>query len=130
MNISNYNLSLTEISKRERETDSIFDDHMGSSNGKQNGERENNKRRSHFRRIFYTNNTPRPVSYAGIDQDHEEYRTSIRPMSMIDVGPFDNFEMSETIPTETPININPISHGSPPPLITGRQILVPNCFFE
>lgn len=74
---------------------------MGSSNGKQNVEKENNKRRLHFRRIFQTNNTPRPVSYAGINQYYEEQHISTRPMSMVDVGPIDNLEINENIPTET-----------------------------
>jgi len=73
---------------------------MGSNNGKQNGNKENNKRRLHFRRIFQTNNTPRPVSYAGINQYYDEHQISTRPISMIDVGPFDNLEeINENIPT-------------------------------
>jgi len=62
---------------------------MGANNGKQHGEKETNKRRSHFRRLFQSNRTPRPVSYAGIDQVYEENSISTRPMSMIDVGPVD-----------------------------------------
>jgi len=74
---------------------------MGSSNGKQNGEKENNKRRLYLRRLFQINNTPRPVSYSGINQYYEEYQASTRPMSMIDVGPFDNLESNQNIPIET-----------------------------
>lgn len=81
-----------------------LDDHMGSSNGKHAGEKENNKRRSHFRRLFQINHTPRPVSYAGANEYYEEQQTSTRPMSMIDVGPIDNLEISETTPT---MNLSP-----------------------
>jgi len=70
---------------------------MGSNNGKQNVNKENNKRRLHFRRIFQINNTPRPVSYAGINQYYDEQQISTRPISMIDVGPIDNLEITATI---------------------------------
>jgi hypothetical protein len=68
---------------------------MGSNNGKQCGKTENNKRRTSFRRIFQTNNTSRPVSYAGTNQYHEEHQASIRPLSMIDAVPLNNLETSE-----------------------------------
>jgi hypothetical protein len=90
---------------------------MGSSNGKQNN---NNKRRLHFRRIFQTNNTQRPVSYAGINQYYDEHQSSIRPISMIDVGPIGNLEINENIPIETISDMNPISQCSFPPITTGK----------
>jgi len=93
---------------------------MGSSNGKQNGEKVNNKRRLHFRRIFKTNDTPRPVSYAGIDRYCEEHEISTRPMSMIDVGSFNNLEINENIPHEIISEINPISQYSSQLLIIGK----------
>ncbi|CAF5110927.1 unnamed protein product, partial [Rotaria socialis] len=73
----------------------------GSNNGKQDGSKENNKRRTTFRRILQTssrqpNGTSRPVSYAGINQYYEEHHhhhhNSTRPMSMINVVPFGNLE--------------------------------------
>ncbi|CAF2718715.1 unnamed protein product [Rotaria sp. Silwood2] len=74
---------------------------MGSNNGKQDGRKENYKRRSSFRRILNIssrgiNNPSRPVSYAGINQYCEEQRTSIRPISMINVVPFNKLEISKT----------------------------------
>ena len=84
---------------------------MGSSNGKHDGEKENNKRRSHFRRLFQSNHTPRPVSYAGTNEYYEEHPISTRPMSMIDVGPFDNFELEENLSPSITTTMN--SYASP-----------------
>lgn len=73
---------------------------MGANSGKHQSEKEINKRRSHFRRLFQSNHTPRPVSYAGIDQHYEENSISTRPMSMIDVGPVDNLDVVESSDTQ------------------------------
>ena len=75
---------------------------MGCSNGKQNGERENNRRRSSIKKILRfqsrrASNPPRPVSYAGIDQHHRAHQTSTRPLSMFDAVPFHKLETSEII---------------------------------
>ncbi len=86
--------------------------HMGSNNGKHDGEKENNKRRSHFRRLFQINHTPRPLSYAGINEYYEEQQISTRPMSMIDVGPFDNLELEENLFPST-MNSSSSSCSSP-----------------
>jgi hypothetical protein len=88
---------------------------MGSSNGKHDGEKENNKRRSHFRRLFQSNQTPRPVSYAGTNEYYEEHQISTRPMSMIDVGPIDNLEFEENLSPTTmnSTTSSPSSYASP-----------------
>ena len=91
---------------------------MGSSNGKQNGEKKNTKRRSSFRRILRissreTNHTPRPVSYSGINQYCEDHQASNRPMSMFNVISFDFLEETSIDDLSTiPIAINPISQSS------------------
>ena len=85
---------------------------MGSRNGKHANEKENNKRRSHFRRIFQINNTPRPLSYAGTNQYFQEDQLSTRPMSMIDVGPFDdNSDLNPNNPCETMSSTAPSTSG-------------------
>lgn len=73
---------------------------MGSNNGKQHARGDNHKRRPTIRRILQISSrqrssTSRPVSYAGINQYYEDYHQSNRPMSMIDVAPFDSFEISK-----------------------------------
>lgn len=74
---------------------------MGSSNSKQNGEKDHNKRRSSLRRVLtissrHKNKALRPLSYAGINQYYDECHISTRPMSMINAVPFDNLEISKT----------------------------------
>lgn len=73
---------------------------MGSSNGKQHEEKGRYRRRSSIRKIlrFRSTNPPRPVSYAGIDeQSPREHQISIRPLSMYDVVPFHHLERSKLI---------------------------------
>jgi hypothetical protein len=91
---------------------------MGSSNGKQNGEKKNTNRKSSFRRILHissrqTNQTPRPVSYSGINQYCEEHQASNRPMSMFNVVSLDFLEETSIDDFDTiPIARNPISQSS------------------
>ncbi|CAF1028538.1 unnamed protein product [Rotaria sordida] len=96
---------------------------MGSNHGKQNGRRENYKRRSSFRRILHIstreiNNPSRPVSYAGINQYYEEQQTSIRPISMINIIPFNSLDIKTSIDNfdivspEAISDMNPISRYS------------------
>jgi hypothetical protein len=73
---------------------------MGCSNGKQNGEKDNNKRRSSIKKILRfqsrrASKPARPVSYAGIDQHHRVHQTSARPLSTFDAVPFHRLETSE-----------------------------------
>ena len=75
---------------------------MGGSNGKQNVEKGNNKRRPSIRKVLRfqsrrASKPARPVSYAGIDQHHGVHETSARPLSMFDVVPFHKLETSEII---------------------------------
>ncbi|CAF2975158.1 unnamed protein product [Rotaria sp. Silwood2] len=104
---------------------------MGSNNGKQDGRKENYKRRSSFRRILNIssrgiNNPSRPVSYAGINQYWEEQRTSIRPISMINVVPFNKLEIKTSIDNldiisqESIVDMNPISRCSSQIITTSK----------
>ena len=85
---------------------------MGSRNGKHANEKENNKRKSHFRRIFQINQTPRPLSYAGTNEYYQEDQLAARPMSMIDVGPLDDhFDLNPNVPVETMSSNAPSTSG-------------------
>ncbi|CAF2903782.1 unnamed protein product [Rotaria sp. Silwood2] len=73
---------------------------MGCNNGKQNNEKGNNKRQSPLKKVLHfqsrrKSNAPRPVSYAGTDQHHEQHNRSVRPLSMFDALPFFDLEISE-----------------------------------
>jgi hypothetical protein len=74
---------------------------MGCNNGKQNGEKGNNKKRTIIKKVLRfqsrrSSNPPRPVSYAGINnQNHGEHESSIRPLSMFDAVSFHNLEISK-----------------------------------
>lgn len=73
---------------------------MGSSHGKQSGEKSYFRRRSSLRKILRirSTNPPRPVSYAGIDdQLAREHQISLRPLSMYDALPFHHFDISKRI---------------------------------
>lgn len=76
---------------------------MGSSNGKQQGEKRDNKKRLSFKKVLRfqsrrSTSPSRPVSYAGINnQHHEEHERSTRPLSMYDEVPFDDLERSKNI---------------------------------
>ncbi len=88
---------------------------MGSSNGKQNGEKKNTNRKSSFRRILHISSrqTPRPVSYSGINQYCEEHQVSNRPMSMFNVVSLDFLEETSINDFDTiPMARNPISQSS------------------
>ncbi|CAF1174634.1 unnamed protein product [Rotaria sp. Silwood1] len=65
---------------------------MGCNNGKQHDEKGNNKKQSTIQKVLRfqsrrKSNPPRPVSYAGIDQHHEQHHVSTRPLSMFDALP-------------------------------------------
>lgn len=84
---------------------------MGSSHGKQSGEKGYFRRRSSIRKILRirSNNPPRPVSYAGIDdQPAREHPISLRPLSMYDALPFHHFDISKPIESHLRIK-NPSS---------------------
>ncbi|CAF3596826.1 unnamed protein product [Rotaria sp. Silwood1] len=103
---------------------------MGSNNGKQDGKKENYKRRSSFRRILHKSsrelkNSSRPVSYAGINQYCEEQRTSTRPISMINVIPFNRLEIKTSINNIDIISQEPISDMNPI-LQYSSQIIITN----
>ncbi|CAF1424687.1 unnamed protein product [Rotaria magnacalcarata] len=109
---------------------------MGSNNGKQDGSKENNKRRTTFRRILQASSrqpkgTSRPVSYAGINQYYEEHHhhNSTRPMSMINVVPCGNLERRISNHNHN-ITANEIEADVKPILRSSSQSITTNEFSE
>ncbi|CAF3632847.1 unnamed protein product [Adineta steineri] len=75
---------------------------MGCSNGKQNGSKGNNKKRSSFTKVLRfqtrrTDKSSRPLSYTGINQHYQEHEVSTRPLSMYDDVNFNNLEIKTSI---------------------------------
>ena len=74
--------------------------HMGGSHGKQNSEKENNRKTLSIRRILHVsshhlNNKSRPISCGGIDLYREKHQPSNQSFSVIDIVSIDSVEISE-----------------------------------
>ncbi|CAF0735004.1 unnamed protein product [Rotaria sordida] len=75
---------------------------MGCTSGKQHDEKRDDKRPSTFKKVLRFQslqkfNPLRSVSYAGIDQHHEEHHSSTRPLSMFDVVSYKDLEIKTSI---------------------------------
>ena len=89
---------------------------MGSSNGKQNDETEN-KRRRNFRRILHlasrhTNNLSLPRSNSGLNQYCQEFQGLQQDMSVFNVIQLDINEQTSTDPLPTDMNQSSSSTSS------------------
>lgn len=91
---------------------------MGSSNGKQNDETEN-KRRRNFRRILHlasrhTNNLSLPRSNSGLNQYCHEFQGVQQDMSVFNVIQLDINEQTSTDPLPTDMNQSSSSSSRTP----------------